>query len=201
MNEKNVMCKFDSTFLIKLWATMKDNNALYYLLEPCLGGELVRSVFFFGFSFILRRRMIFCILIFSYARSNARREIERPIPLIITAPPPHPVHFSIPSLSCLLFTHVSFFAYSIFSHSAIFKNISSSLLLASSTQSTPPHHPSSLSSITSSRCSASAPRSTRPRRNSTPAASCSLSSTCTRWTLSIATSSRRICCSITRFDA
>jgi hypothetical protein len=34
------MVKFDSPFTVKLWATLKDANALYFLLEPCMGGEL-----------------------------------------------------------------------------------------------------------------------------------------------------------------
>jgi len=40
MSEKNAMCRFNSNFLVKLFATFKDNDALYFLLEPCLGGEL-----------------------------------------------------------------------------------------------------------------------------------------------------------------
>jgi serine/threonine protein kinase len=40
MSEKRVMEKFDHPFLVKLFATYKDQNRLYFLLEPSLGGEL-----------------------------------------------------------------------------------------------------------------------------------------------------------------
>jgi len=40
LSEKNAMCRFNSSFLVKLFATYKDNDAIYFLLEPCLGGEL-----------------------------------------------------------------------------------------------------------------------------------------------------------------
>jgi serine/threonine protein kinase len=44
------MMLFDHPFLIKLFATYKDANRLYFLLEPSLGGEL--------FS-VLRERTLF----------------------------------------------------------------------------------------------------------------------------------------------
>ncbi len=40
MSEKNAMMRFNSEFLVKLYNTYKDRDALYFLLEPCLGGEL-----------------------------------------------------------------------------------------------------------------------------------------------------------------
>jgi len=40
ISEKNVMAALNHPFLIKLHATFKDNNNLYFLLEPSLGGEL-----------------------------------------------------------------------------------------------------------------------------------------------------------------
>lgn len=50
MSEKKAMMLFDHPFLIKLFATYKDKNRLYFLLEPSLGGEL--------FS-VLRERTLF----------------------------------------------------------------------------------------------------------------------------------------------
>lgn len=50
MSEKKAMMMFDHPFLIKLHATYKDRNRLYFLLEPSLGGEL--------FS-VLRERTLF----------------------------------------------------------------------------------------------------------------------------------------------
>lgn len=50
MSEKNVMAALDTPFCVKLWATYKDQNFLYFLLEVCLGGEL--------FS-VLRARTVF----------------------------------------------------------------------------------------------------------------------------------------------
>ena len=50
MSEKKAMMLFDHPFLIKLYATYKDKNRLYFLLEPSLGGEL--------FS-VLRERTLF----------------------------------------------------------------------------------------------------------------------------------------------
>lgn len=41
-NEKNLMCRLDHPFLIKLHATHKDQDMLYFLMEPCRGGELFR---------------------------------------------------------------------------------------------------------------------------------------------------------------
>jgi serine/threonine protein kinase len=40
MSEKRVMAQLDHPFLVRLNATFKDQNFLYFLLEPSLGGEL-----------------------------------------------------------------------------------------------------------------------------------------------------------------
>jgi len=40
MQEKRAMLTFDHPFLTKLYATYKDRDRLYFLLEPSLGGEL-----------------------------------------------------------------------------------------------------------------------------------------------------------------
>eukprot|EP00462_Mataza_sp_D1_P016699 CAMPEP_0175156706 /NCGR_PEP_ID=MMETSP0087-20121206/21765_1 /TAXON_ID=136419 /ORGANISM="Unknown Unknown, Strain D1" /LENGTH=787 /DNA_ID=CAMNT_0016444173 /DNA_START=31 /DNA_END=2394 /DNA_ORIENTATION=+ len=40
MNEKRVMAALDHPFVVKLHATFKDRDYLYFLLEPSLGGEL-----------------------------------------------------------------------------------------------------------------------------------------------------------------
>lgn len=50
ISEKKVMASLNHPFLIKLYATFKDQNNLYFLLEPSLGGELftvLRSYTFF----------------------------------------------------------------------------------------------------------------------------------------------------------
>lgn len=40
MREKEILALCDSDFIIKLFATFKDDQYLYFLLEPALGGEL-----------------------------------------------------------------------------------------------------------------------------------------------------------------
>ena len=50
ISEKSVMSEMDHPFLIKLYATYQDNDRLFFLLEPCLGGELFT---------ILRARSLF----------------------------------------------------------------------------------------------------------------------------------------------
>lgn len=40
ISEKNAMAGMDHPFIIKLFATYKDKDFLYFLLEVCLGGEL-----------------------------------------------------------------------------------------------------------------------------------------------------------------
>jgi len=50
MSEKNIMMEINHPFCIRLYATYKDNDRLYFLLEPGLGGELFT---------ILRARTLF----------------------------------------------------------------------------------------------------------------------------------------------
>ena len=51
MSEKRILMLCDSSFVIKLYATFKTKDSLYFLLEPAMGGELYatyhkyRSVF------------------------------------------------------------------------------------------------------------------------------------------------------------
>jgi len=40
MNEKNILIMTNSLFITKLWETYNGTQTLYFLLEPCLGGEL-----------------------------------------------------------------------------------------------------------------------------------------------------------------
>jgi len=40
MNEKNILIMTNSSFITKLWETYNGTQTLYFLLEPCLGGEL-----------------------------------------------------------------------------------------------------------------------------------------------------------------
>jgi len=40
MNEKNILIMTNSPFITKLWETYNGTQTLYFLLEPCLGGEL-----------------------------------------------------------------------------------------------------------------------------------------------------------------
>lgn len=39
-NEKNIMAKCNNNFIIQLYNTYKDTRYLYFLMEPCLGGDL-----------------------------------------------------------------------------------------------------------------------------------------------------------------
>lgn len=39
-NEKNIMAKCNNKFIVKLFNTYKDTRYLYFLMEPCLGGDL-----------------------------------------------------------------------------------------------------------------------------------------------------------------
>lgn len=44
LNERAVMLDLDHPFVVKLYSTMRDQNYLYFLLEPSLGGELFSAL-------------------------------------------------------------------------------------------------------------------------------------------------------------
>jgi len=43
INEKSILMMTDSFFIIKLYACYNDKESVYFLLEPCLGGELFET--------------------------------------------------------------------------------------------------------------------------------------------------------------
>lgn len=49
MNEKNILMMTNSSFITKLWETYNGTQTLYFLLEPCLGGELYATYNHKGF--------------------------------------------------------------------------------------------------------------------------------------------------------
>ena len=48
MREKEILAVCDSDFVVKLHATFKNKDHLYFLLEPCLGGELYATYLLHG---------------------------------------------------------------------------------------------------------------------------------------------------------
>jgi cGMP-dependent protein kinase len=40
MNEKNILMMTNSPFIVRLWETYSGSQTLYFLMQPCLGGEL-----------------------------------------------------------------------------------------------------------------------------------------------------------------
>ena len=52
LSEKRAMCAFDHPFIVKLHATFKDRDRLYFLLDAVLGGELFT---------VLRRHRYACL--------------------------------------------------------------------------------------------------------------------------------------------
>lgn len=78
MNEKNILMMTNSSFITKLWETYNGTQTLYFLLEPCLGGELYATYNRKGFHGSEKHcRYYSSGVIYAFEHLHARRIIYR----------------------------------------------------------------------------------------------------------------------------
>jgi cGMP-dependent protein kinase len=78
MNEKQILSMTDSDFIIKLHETYKGSQSLYFLLEPCLGGELYATYHRRGFhGSEVHAKFYSCSVICAFEHLHERRVLYR----------------------------------------------------------------------------------------------------------------------------
>ncbi|CAK9076176.1 unnamed protein product [Durusdinium trenchii] len=78
MNEKNILMMTNSSFITKLWETYNGTQTLYFLLEPCLGGELYATYNRKGFHGSEKHCRYYAGgVVFAFEHLHARRIIYR----------------------------------------------------------------------------------------------------------------------------